>query len=65
MRKDTLRNYVHGDTVHPKRTDWEDKVKHLAPALREKVLNLLTKYKEQFWLQGYLPPIKDLEYRIQ
>ena len=65
MREDSLRNYVHGDTVHPGRADWEAKVKHLKPDLREKVLKLLEKYKEQFWLQGFLPPIKDLEYSIQ
>ena len=65
MRDDALRNYVRGDTVHPERADWKKKVEHLEPELREKTLNLLEKYKKQFWLQGYLPPIKDVKYRIK
>lgn len=65
MRNDSLRNYVHGDTVHPIKQDWEKKVKHLTPALRIKTLDLLEKYREQFWLQGFLPPMKDVTYSIK
>ena len=65
MREDTFRNYVRGNTVHPERADWQPKVKHLEADFREELLNLLEEFKDCFWMQGYLPPIKDMEYKIQ
>lgn len=65
IRENTFRNYVRGDTAHAERADWQPKVKHLDTGFREELLDLLEEFKDFSWMQGYLPPIKDLEYKIQ
>ena len=67
LLKDLSRNYMHGKMVSPTREDWEAviKRKHVDGPIRKELLDLLDEFKDQFWLQGYLPPIKNAEYSIQ
>ena len=51
-------------TVNPTEEDWEPRLQHLETNVKEKVMPLLMEFKEQFWVSGYLPPIKNCRYRI-
>ena len=67
LLKDLSRNYMEGKMISPSREDWEAVIKreHVDGKLREDLLDLLDEFRDQFWLQGYLPPIKNVEYSIQ
>ena len=53
-----------GRTVHPSREDWEKRLTHLEGPTKKKVWDLLDEFKEQFWVSGYLPPIRNCRYSI-
>ena len=53
-----------GATVHPTRAQWEEKLQHVDGELKENLLDLLIVFAAQFWVSGYLPPIKNCRYTI-
>lgn len=53
-----------GATVHPTRAQWEEKLQHVDGELKENLLDLLMEFAAQFWVSGYLPPIRNCRYTI-
>jgi len=52
-------------TEHPTEADWEPRLEKVPEKYRKKLLNLLMKYRKQFWKSGFLPPIKNCTYGIK
>lgn len=54
-----------GETVFSSREDWIKKLAHIPDEnTKRRYLELMVKHRKQFWKSGYLPAMKNAEYRI-
>ena len=63
--KHTEADGVETKTVHPTDEQWKTKLAHLDEETQGKFLPILQEYREQFFVSGYLPPVKGVEYKFK
>ena len=52
----------HLKTVYPTEEQWKKKVAHMPEPWRSRALEIVKKYPKRFFVSGYLPPVKGVEY---